>query len=146
MHRLSSHKGMDALKSDFLLRLGQNQALKSIYFEINLFYWGLLQWRGEGGIGCWTPKCRGQHVSSVQVCVPSWAVKYLQRRDRRRTTLWSRAETEVARDMWSLDPGSEQTLICFSVLEASQETYCCLFARKTVQKHLLLNCFLKKRK
>jgi len=34
---------MDALKDGFLPWLVENQALKPIYFKINLFYWGLLQ-------------------------------------------------------------------------------------------------------
>lgn len=47
-----------ALKSDFLLSLMQNQALKPTFFITDIFYWGLLQWMGEDGIGCQTSKRR----------------------------------------------------------------------------------------
>lgn len=38
----------------------------------------------------------------------------------------------------------EQTFIRFSVLEASQEMFCCLFLGEVIQKYLM-NCFLKKK-
>jgi len=63
---------MDALKDGFLPWLVENQALKPIYFKINLFYWGLLQWTEQVSmavLGRWAGCVEGWKMPMIRAWI-----------------------------------------------------------------------------